>query len=169
MNVKDGSEVRLTLARYGGRAGGGPRGRSYEGVDAAVQAVKNSYYRPSVQNARRVLRALGRFGAPLFDLTATDLARHGTVFQLGVPPRRIDLLTSIDGVTFDEAWAGRVVCRLGDVDVTVIGRDALVRNKRATRRPKDIVDLGTSMPGEAAREERAREGAAGPLASAQRR
>ena len=99
------------------------------------------WVRPSRENARRVLRALGRFGAPLFDLSAQDLSRDGTVFQLGVPPRRIDLLTSIDGITFDEAWPDRVACRLGDVDVTVIGREALIRNKRAAGRPKDLVDL----------------------------
>lgn len=59
------------------------------------------WVKPSRDNAERVLRALGRFGAPLFDLSAADLARVGTVFQLGVPPRRIDLLTSIDGVVFE--------------------------------------------------------------------
>ena len=64
------------------------------------------WVRPSPENANRVLRALARFGAPLSDLTATDLQRDGTVFQLGVPPRRIDLLTSIDGVTFEDAWGG---------------------------------------------------------------
>jgi hypothetical protein len=99
------------------------------------------WIRPSPENADRVLRALDRFGAPLFDLTAADLERDGTVFQLGLSPRRIDLLTSIDGVTFEEAWGGRVACRLGDVDVTVIGRDALIRNKRAAGRPRDRVDL----------------------------
>jgi hypothetical protein len=104
------------------------------------------WVRPSSDNAERVLRALGRFGAPLVDLTAADLAREGTVFQLGVPPRRIDILTSIDGVTFDDAWPGRVACRLGDVDVVVIGRDALVRNKRATGRAKDRSDLEILAP-----------------------
>jgi len=105
------------------------------------------WVRPTPENAERVLRALGRFGAPLFDLTAADLARKGTVFQLRVPPRRIDILTSIDGVTFDEAWPGRVTCRLGDVEVIVIGRETLVRNKRAAARPKDLVDLRILEPG----------------------
>jgi hypothetical protein len=99
------------------------------------------WVRPSPRNALRVLRALRRFGAPLFDLSTADLARTGTVFQLGVPPRRIDLLTSIDGVTFATAWKGRITCRLGGVEVPVIGRAALTRNKRATGRPKDRVDL----------------------------
>ena len=121
----------LLVGAYAMAAHGVPRATG--DIDIWVQ--------PSPANAERVLRALRRFGAPLFDLTASDLARDGTVFQLGVPPRRIDLLTSIDGVTFDEAWPDRIVARLGDLKVVVIGRDALVRNKRAARRPKDLVDL----------------------------
>lgn len=99
------------------------------------------WVRSSPANAERVLRALHRFGAPLFDLTVADLTREGTVFQLGLPPRRIDLLTSIDGVTFEDAWPERVTSRFGDLEVTVIGREALVRNKRAAGRLKDLVDL----------------------------
>ena len=110
------------------------------GVPRATGDI-NIWVRPSSENAERVLRALDRFGAPLFDLTAVDFERDGTVFQLGLPPRRIDLLTSIDGVTFEDAWGGRVTCRLGDVDVTVIGREALIRNKRAAGRPRDRLDL----------------------------
>src|SRR5690242_1218157 len=74
------------------------------------------WIRPSPVNADRVLRAIRRFGAPLFDLTVADLTRDGTVFQLGLPPRRIDLLTSIDGVTFEEAWPDRVTSRFGDLE-----------------------------------------------------
>lgn len=118
------------------------------------------WVRPSRENADAVLRALARFGAPLFDLTATDLARDGTVFQLGVQPRRIDILTSIDGVTFEDAWGGRMTSRLGDVDVTVIGREALVCNKRAAGRPRDRVDLrlleASRQPPPRARRHRAR-------------
>lgn len=96
---------------------------------------------PSPDNAQRVLRALDRFGAPLFDLRAADLAREGTVFQLGVPPRRIDLLTSIDGVSFAQAWPRRVLCRIDDQEVPVLSREDLVANKRAAARPKDLVDV----------------------------
>jgi len=99
------------------------------------------WVRPSRDNAQRVLLALRHFGAPLFDLTAADLTRRGTVFQLGVPPRRIDILTSIDGVTFATAWPRRIVTHVGDVEVAVIGREDLVCNKRAAKRPKDLVDV----------------------------
>lgn len=96
---------------------------------------------PSRDNAQRVLRALRGFGAPLFDLSAADLTRDGTVFQLGVPPRRIDLLTSIDGVVFAEAWPRRVLCRIDDQDIPVLSREDLVANKRAAGRAKDLVDV----------------------------
>jgi hypothetical protein len=99
------------------------------------------WVRPTAANARRVFRALARFGAPLVDLTVDDLVRDGTVFQLGLPPRRIDVLTSIDGVVFEKAWPRRLACRLDDVEVNVLGREDLIRNKRAVKRPKDVVDL----------------------------
>ena len=96
---------------------------------------------PNAQNAGRVLAALRAFGAPLSDLTEQDLATEGIVFQMGVPPRRIDILTSITGVRFDEAWPERIELRYGDVDVPIIGLRALIRNKQAVGRPKDLLDL----------------------------
>lgn len=99
------------------------------------------WVRPSAGNAKRVLRALDRFGAPRFDLTLADLSTAGTVFQLGVPPRRIDILTSIDGVTFDTAWKNRAVGVVENVKIPVLDRSALLRNKRAAGRPKDLVDV----------------------------
>ena len=99
------------------------------------------WVRPTPENAGRVLRAVARFGAPLRDLSAADLSTPGTVFQIGVPPRRIDLMTSIDAVEFDAAWTGRLQARVGDRDVPVIGKSDLVRNKRATGRMKDRADL----------------------------
>jgi hypothetical protein len=65
------------------------------------------------------------------------------VTQLGYPPNRIDLVTSIDGVTFEEAWASRVAGKYGAVNVWYIGREALVRNKAAAARPQDLMDLAT--------------------------
>lgn len=104
---------------------------------------------PSSDNARRAYAALRAFGAPLSDLKEADLAQHDVVFQIGVPPRRIDLLTSLTGLQFQEAWTGRVEGRLGGIAVPFIGRDALVRNKRALGRPRDLADLemlGDSNP-----------------------
>ena len=95
---------------------------------------------PTPQNARSVLAALARFGAPSGALTARDLTTPGTVFQIGVVPRRIDILSSVDGVGFEEAWIRRLPARVAGLEVPVIGREHLIRNKRATARPKDLVD-----------------------------
>lgn len=106
--------------------------------------------RPSRGNARRVVEALRRFGAPLeaHGVSVEDFARPGTVYQLGLPPRRIDLLTSITGVDFDEAWDTRVVANVAGRPLTVLGREALLANKRATGRDKDLVDVKSLTEGE---------------------
>jgi len=92
-------------------------------------------------NIERVLRALAAFGAPLFDLTPADLTNPDTVFQIGLPPSRIDILSGISGVTFHDAWPRRVTVRIANLDVPVIGREDFVTNKKATGRPKDLGDL----------------------------
>jgi len=99
------------------------------------------WIRPTPENAERVWAALEVFGSPLHELSKDDLSTTDVVFQMGVPPNRIDLLTSISGVEFEAAWAGRVSLRLGDVDVMVIGRKELIENKRAAGRPRDVADV----------------------------
>lgn len=95
---------------------------------------------PTPTNAERVYGSLERFGAPLVDLTPADLATPGVVYQIGVAPWRIDILTAIDGVTFSDAWPRRARGVYEDVTFPVIGRADLLRNKRSTGRPKDEVD-----------------------------
>jgi hypothetical protein len=95
----------------------------------------------SDDNAQRVWRALDRFGAPLFDLTLDDLKTPGTVFQIGLAPVRIDILTSIGGVEFLEAQAEQRVVEITGLSVPVIGRAHLLRNKKAAGRPKDLADV----------------------------
>jgi hypothetical protein len=97
--------------------------------------------RPSHENAQRVHRALAEFGAPIDELSLDDLTSDDLVFQIGIAPVRVDVLTGISGVSFDRAWAGRVVGHLGGIDVNVIGRSELIENKRATGRRKDLADL----------------------------
>lgn len=96
---------------------------------------------PTPENAPRVYAALVAFGAPLHDLRVDDLAHPGIVFQMGVPPRRIDILTKISGVSFPEAWNAHPSVTYGGVTAPVIGRAALVANKSAAGRPKDLEDL----------------------------
>lgn len=99
--------------------------------------------RPSADNAERVWRALTTFGAPLAaaGVRVEDFALPGIVYQIGLPPSRIDVLTEISGVTFDEAWSSREDGTLEGRTVHFLGRDALVRNKQATGRPKDLADV----------------------------
>jgi hypothetical protein len=99
------------------------------------------FVRATPENARRVMTALREFGAPLFDLTERDLSTPDTVFQIGLPPSRIDLLTSISGVAFDDAWPRHVDVTLGTLVVPVIGRDDFVANNKATGRTKDLLDI----------------------------
>jgi hypothetical protein len=94
-------------------------------------------------NAQRVWNALDAFGAPFGDLTLQDLSAPGIVFQMGLPPNRIDIITVIDGVEFHEAWEQRIASAYGDQPVMVIGMDDLIRNKEATGRPQDRLDAQT--------------------------
>jgi hypothetical protein len=96
---------------------------------------------PTAQNALRVIRALEAFGAPLHEVVQDDFARPGVVFQMGVPPGRIDILTELTGIRFEDAWATRERGAFGDLAVDFIGRDAFIRNKRATGRAKDLGDV----------------------------
>ena len=96
---------------------------------------------PSDENASRVLKALTAFGAPLHDLTATDLTTSGLVFQIGVAPVRIDILTGIDGVEFAAAWSSRVETKIADQAIGVLSIEHMIRNKRAAGRAQDLADL----------------------------
>ena len=104
------------------------------------------WVRADSDNARKVLYSLAVFGAPLDDLTVDDLSKPGIVFQIGVEPSRIDILTAISGVEFGHAWERRVLVDVDGVCINVIGRDDLVVNKRASGRPKDIADAETLDP-----------------------
>ena len=99
------------------------------------------WIRRSDDNAQRLWRALQRFRAPLSDLTIDDLKTPNLVFQIGVAPRRIDILTSIDGVEFDEAWPQRKTIEIEGLSFASIGRTHLIQNKRAVGRPQDLADV----------------------------
>lgn len=99
------------------------------------------FLEPDAANAARVLEALTDFGFGSAGLTVEDFARPGPIVQLGVAPNRVDLLTAIDGVTFSEAWAGRVAGRFGRQPVFYLGRDEFLRNKRASGRAQDLADI----------------------------
>jgi len=101
------------------------------------------WVRPSHENATRIIKALGEFGAPMaaHGITIDDLAKPDTVYQIGLPPRRIDVMTGISGIQFADAWPARIMVRLEDETIPCIGLSDLIRNKRASGRQKDLVDL----------------------------
>ncbi len=130
--LNDASAEYLIVGAFALAAHGNPRAT----VDIDI------WIRPTAENARRVWKALESFGAPRSRINVDDFLDSETVFQIGVAPRRIDLLTSISGVDFDQAWAERKISTLGDdLVVTVLGREHLIQNKQAAGRPKDLLDV----------------------------
>ena len=108
-----------------------------------VRATKDLdiWIRPAPENAKKVIDALRDFGAALQDLTEDDLSKPGTVFQIGVAPIRIDVLTSIDGVDFAEAWPTRIQTTFAGEPGAVISREHFIQNKRASGRAQDLADV----------------------------
>ena len=109
------------------------------------------WVRPSPDNAQRVWAALTAFGAPLHELTLADLTSDDLVFQIGLAPNRIDLLTTVAGVNFDQAWPRRSSVQLWGLSVPVIGREDLIKCKRAAGRPQDLADIAELERAEDAR------------------
>ena len=99
------------------------------------------WVRASDVNAARVERAITHFGAPGSAIRREDLLMPAIVIQIGVAPRRIDLLTSVDGVEFEDAWQHRVEVEVEGLRVPVIGRHHLILNKKAVGRPQDLADV----------------------------
>jgi len=97
----------------------------------------------TAENADRIWKAISIFGAPTESLAISrdDLMKPDMVIQIGLPPRRIDILTGLSGVRFEDAWEDRVTQNFGSLRVDFLGRSSLVRNKRATGRHKDLADL----------------------------
>ena len=100
-----------------------------------VRATKDLdvWVRPAADNAARAYSALAAFGAPLGELEEADLAVPGTIFQIGIAPVRIDILTRIDGVEFGEAWRDRVSARFGGVPTSVLSRAHLIQTDAGPR------------------------------------
>jgi hypothetical protein len=96
---------------------------------------------PIPENASKVIRALQSFGAPLTDISEADFVTPGVIFQIGLPPRRIDLMTEVSGLRFDEAWGDRSMLPFGSFTIPFLSKAALIKNKRATGRLKDLLDL----------------------------
>ena len=108
-----------------------------------IRATKDLdiWIRPTPENGGRVIAALREFGAPLQGLTSEDLSSPGVIFQIGVPPVRIDIITIVDGLTFEEAFSDRLQTAFAGVPVGVLSRKHLIQNKRAAARLQDLADI----------------------------
>ncbi len=96
---------------------------------------------PERDNAFRVFAALKRFGAPLQEIGEEDFCNSELVYQMGLPPNRIDIVMGVDGLEFIEAWASRVEIRYDGVPIGIPSREHLIQNKRASGRPQDLLDV----------------------------
>ncbi len=94
----------------------------------------------SNDNAQKVYKALDDFGIPL-ELDVSDLTKENSIIQIGVAPVRIDILTSIDGVDFDDAWQTKQMHDFGDIQANIISLEKIIENKKSTNRAKDKSDV----------------------------
>lgn len=108
-----------------------------------VRATKDLdvWIRADPANAARLMSALQAFGAPTAAVTTQDFSFPGTTFQIGVAPVRIDILTAVDGLEFERSWRDRLEADYGGERVSILSREDLIRNKRASGRPQDLADV----------------------------
>ncbi|HPJ40298.1 MAG TPA: hypothetical protein PLT75_17795 [Spirochaetota bacterium] len=96
---------------------------------------------PSPDNAKRVMNALEKFGAPLDDVSINDFTDPDLIYQIGVEPNRIDIMMGIAGVTFEQAYCNSEQATYGDVPVHILGRQELLTSKKTTARLQDLIDI----------------------------
>lgn len=95
----------------------------------------------SAENSKKIYKSLSEFGAPLADITENFFTGKGGIFQIGVAPRRIDIITHIDGVIFEEAYKTKELIKIENLQVPFLSKDKLIKNKQSTGREKDKLDV----------------------------
>jgi hypothetical protein len=121
----------IIVGAYALSAHGYPRATG--DIDVWVKAEK--------ENSKKIMKSLIRFGAPLQNVSEKDFQQKDIIFQIGIVPRRIDIITSIDGVEFDEADKDKVIVEIDGLKIPVLSREKLIKNKEATGREKDKLDV----------------------------
>jgi hypothetical protein len=96
--------------------------------------------KPDANNSKKVYSALTKFGAPMGEISEDEFSQPGLIFQIGVVPRRIDIITKISGVEFEEADTDKIVVSIENLKIPVLSIDMLIKNKMATGREKDLLD-----------------------------
>jgi hypothetical protein len=98
---------------------------------------------PTEENSKKVFSALLKFGAPIENITEEDFSKDDVIFQIGLTPRRIDIITSIESVTFPEAWEDAISIQIEGIPV--ISKEKMIKNKQSTGRDKDLIDAKTLL------------------------
>lgn len=98
------------------------------------------FYKADKKNAQNLEKAMNDFGFSSLNITVEDYLKPGRVIQLGIAPYRIDLMNEIDGVLFDNAWLDKIKGKYGDMSIHVIGKEDLIKNKKASGRERDLLD-----------------------------
>jgi hypothetical protein len=98
------------------------------------------WVKPNDENSKKIYKALAKFGAPISEIREDEFSQPGIIFQIGVVPRRIDIITKISGVEFDEADADKIVVNIENLKIPVLSIELLIKNKMATGREKDLLD-----------------------------
>jgi hypothetical protein len=98
------------------------------------------WIKPNEKNSKKVYKALAQFGAPINEIREDEFSQPGLIFQIGVVPRRIDIITKIDAVEFGEADSDKIFVDIDDLKIPVLSIDKLIKNKMATGREKDLLD-----------------------------
>ena len=99
------------------------------------------FVKANKENSSRIYEALSKFGAPMNDIDISTFSVPNIIFQMGVVPNRIDIITTIDGVGFDDAWLHRKIIEIEDIKISILSREDLIKNKKATGRDKDKADV----------------------------
>ncbi len=93
------------------------------------------------ENSNRIFKSLIEFGTPIKEINDTTFSEKGIIFQIGVAPRRIDIITEIDGVVFDEGYITRQEVEIENIKIPFLSKDNLIKNKQSTGREKDKLDV----------------------------